>query len=399
MNGEAGSPIDTNYKWLMLAQLWLTYFAFGMIGSSIPPLITPIIRDLTLSLSQMGIILGTTHLIYIPMAILIGLLIDRVGIRKSILAGIALVSLSGLLRSFATGFETLFLAVCLQGLGGPTISVGLPKAVASWFVGKDRGTASGIYLTGYIMGVATATAITNTAIIPLVGTWRNALAFYGLFGFLMGFVWLLFGREKARGRAGDVASVSPREAVTVLLREKYVWMVAIIGFSSFFVRHSFGGWLPKLLELKGMSPMRAGILASVPSWVGLFGSVVVPRLGKTGSRKYIISLALLVQGICVFIIGTAAGTPFFASLFLYGISTYAILPLLMVVLMDLPPVGAEYMGVAGGLFFSIGEVGGFLGPSMVGYLLDLTGSTLPGIITLTAVVEVMLIFALLLREN
>ena len=138
MNGEAGSPTDTNYKWLMLAQLWLTYFAFGMIGSSIPPLITPIIRDLTLSLSQMGIILGTTHLIYIPMAIPIGLLIDRVGIRKSILAGITLVSLSGILRSFATGFETLFLAVCLQGLGGPTISVGLPKAVASWFVGKDR---------------------------------------------------------------------------------------------------------------------------------------------------------------------------------------------------------------------------------------------------------------------
>jgi len=64
----------------------------------------------------------------------------------------------------------------------------------------------------------------------------------------------------------------------------------------------------------------------------------------------------------------------------------------MLVLMDLPQVGVENMGVAG-------EVGGFLDPSMVGYLLDLTGYTLRGIITLTAVVEVMLIFALLLKER
>jgi len=235
--------------------------------------------------------------------------------------------------------------------------------------------------------------------VPLVGTWRNTLAFYGLFGVLMVFVWLLFGREKADSRSGGVASVSLREAVDVLLRDRYVWMVAVIGFSSFFVRHSFGGWLPKLLELKGMNPGRAGILASVPSWVGLIGSVAIPRLGKKGSRKYIISIALLVQGICVFIIGTTIGSPFYTSLILYGLSTYAILPLLMVVLMDLPKVGAEYMGVAGGLFFSIGEVGGFLGPSMIGYLLDLTGSTLPGIIALTAVVEFMMIFALLLKER
>lgn len=399
MKNETIESINSNYKWVMLAQLWLIYYALGMIGSSIPPLITPITHDLALSLSQMGVILGTSHLIYIPLAIPVGLLLDRIGIRKSILTGITLVSLSGLLRSFAISFETLFLSVCLFGLGGPAISVGIPKAVASWFAGKDRGTASGIYLTGFIMGVATATAITNTVIMPLVGTWRNTLAFYGLFGFLMVLIWSLFGKERTHNQTGDTLSAPLRKAIAVLLSEKHVWLVAIIGFSSFFVRHGLGGWLPKLFELKGMSPGRAGFLASVPSWCGLIGSTTIPRLGKTGSRKYIISIALLVQGICVFITGTTTGLPLNVSLILYGISTYAILPLLIVVLMELPQIGAEYMGAAGGLFFSIGEVGGFLGPSIVGFLLDFTGSALPGIITLTVVVEVMLIFTLLLKEK
>jgi len=399
MDNETCPSSGSNYRWFMLAQIWLIYYVFAIISSSIPPLITPMSSDLALSHSQMGVILGAMHLIYIPLAIPMGLLIDRIGVRRSILTGITLVSLSGLLQSLAVGFETLFLSVCLLGLGGPTISVGAPKAVASWFIGRDRGTASGIYLTGFITGVATATAITNTAVMPLMGTWRNTLALYGFLGFLMVCIWLLFGRERTRSQGREVASVSLRDDVRVLLRERHVWMIAVIGFSSFFVRHSLGGWLPKLLELRGMGPAKAGLLASIPSWCGLIGSTAIPRLGKTGTRKHILSVALLVQGICVFIMGTTIGPPLIASLIIYGISTYTILPLLMVALMEAPRVGARYMGVAGGLFFSIGEVGGFLGPSMVGVLLDQTGSTLPSIIALTAVVEGMLIPTLLLKEN
>jgi cyanate permease len=383
----------------MLALIWLAYFAFGMILSAIPPLVTTIAQDLALTYSQIGSILGAVLLLYIPLGISVGLLIDRAGMRRSIMAAIALVPLSALLQSFATNFETLFLSVCVFGIGGIFVSVGSPKIVASWFSGRERGLASGIYLTGAYIGMSTALAITNTVIMPLVGTWRDTLRLYALLGFLIAFVWLLFGRDAPHTQTGSITTVPLREAVTKLLREKYVWIVAIMGFSLAFSSYGFGRWLPKLLELKGMSPAEAGFLASVPGWFGLIGTVVIPGLGKTGSRKPLVFVTLLVQGICIFTTATVIGLPFIASLVFYGISSAATFPLLMVILMDMPQVGAKYIGTVAGILFSFIGLGAFTGPLMVGFLADLTGTLLLGIIVLAALVEAMLIFTLLMKEK
>lgn len=49
------------------------------------------------------------------------------------------------------------------------------------------------------------------------------------------------------------------------------------------------------------------------------------------------------------------------------------------------------MGAAGGLFFSVGEIGGFLGPLLIGVLADLTGSFTVGILALAAIVLTMVV--------
>ncbi|MFX1416650.1 MAG: MFS transporter, partial [Promethearchaeota archaeon] len=69
-----------------------------------------------------------------------------------------------------------------------------------------------------------------------------------------------------------------------------------------------------------------------------------------------------------------------------------------VVLMDLKDVGAEYTGIASGVFFSIGAFCGFLGPIIVGLLTDLTGSFIPAIFTLALIVEAMIALTLVLKE-
>ena len=52
-------PYETRYRWVMLALAWFLYFAFGAVMSSLAPLVTPILADLNISFSQMGIILGS----------------------------------------------------------------------------------------------------------------------------------------------------------------------------------------------------------------------------------------------------------------------------------------------------------------------------------------------------
>jgi len=392
------SQVSSNYRWVILALIWVVYFAFGLILSSIPPLVTPIANELALTNSQIGFMLGNVMLAYIPLALPIGLLIDRIGTRKSTMIGITLISLSGFLQSFATSLETLSLFILIFGMGGPFISVGLSKVVASWFSGKERGTASGIYLTGAFVGGATALAITNTLIMPLTGTWRNSLRFYGLVGFLIALIWLLLGRE-AQTHSTSSTSIPLREATTRLLKEKLVWIFAIIGFSVGFASYGLGRWLPRILELNGMSPTEAGFLSSIPGWCGLIGSLIIPSLTKPSQRKSVIFIVLLVQGICVFTIGVSIGLPLIMSLIFYGISSSATAPLVIVTLMDMPKIGAKYMGVASGILFMLVAVGGFIGPLIVGFLADLTKSLIPGLITMTVLVEAMLIFMLLMKEK
>jgi len=234
---------------------------------------------------------------------------------------------------------------------------------------------------------------------PLVGTWQNTLRVYGVIGFLIALIWLIFAREKAHAQPAGTTIEPLRKAITKSLREKYVWIVAIIGFSSFFAGYGLGNWLPKILELKGMSPAEAGFFASLPGWCGVIGSVVMPRVRKAGSRKPLVLVTLLVQGICILAIGTALGLPLIASLVFYGISSAATPPLLIVILMDMPWVGAERMGASGGILFSVGAVGGFTAPYLVGFLMDLTGSILPGIIAMAVVVEATLFFTLPMKEK
>ena len=149
------------YRWVMLALVWLLYFTFGIVVFSLPPLVTPILEDLKISYSQMGIILGAWPLTYIVVAAIAGVIIDRWGIRKSLFAGALIIGLSSILRYFPTGFGTMLLAVALFGVGGPLISIGCPKAVSMWFRGRSRGTAVGIYTTAPWVGGLVALSLTT----------------------------------------------------------------------------------------------------------------------------------------------------------------------------------------------------------------------------------------------
>jgi cyanate permease len=64
------------------------------------------------------------------------------------------------------------------------------------------------------------------------------------------------------------------------------------------------------------------------------------------------------------------------GLLLQGLVSNSITPILLLVIMETRGVGAAAMGAAGGLYFTVGEIGGFAGPSLMGYLYDLTGGFL-----------------------
>jgi cyanate permease len=381
-------------KWVMLALVWLAYASFGLVSNSVAPLVTQIVSDLGISYGQMGTILGAWQLTYILVAYTAGRIVDRVGLRRALGFGLLIIALSGVLRGLAVDYWTMFLAVGLFGFGGPMVSIGAPKLIATWFQGPERGTAAGIYTTGPAIGSVLALATANSVLMPLTGSWRTSVVAYGAVALAACVVWWVLAVDRpAAPRAADAGDVRR------LLGIRNVWLVLTIGFAAFLASHALSTWLPRVLQWHGYDPVSAGYWAAIPNLVGILGALTLPRLVPARLRTRALMLQFLAAATALSLIGLTDGWPLFVGLFMQGFVYSSITPFLMLVMMETPAVGAAAMGAAGGLYFTVGEVGGFSGPSAMGILFDLTGGFALGLVGVAGLMIVMGLACLKLERS
>jgi cyanate permease len=162
--------------------------------------------------------------------------------------------------------------------------------------------------------------------------------------------------------------------------------------------HGFSNWLPKLLETRGMTPAMAGYAAAVPVLAGLPGIIFIPKIVPVHLRGRIVALLGLFTAAGIMLVATTI-FPLLIGLLLYGIAISVMQPMFMLILMDLPEVGHKYMGSAGGIYFTVGEIGGFLGPFILGALVDLTGTFLSGASFIAFLGIMIVLLILMLRTS
>lgn len=382
----------------MLALLWLVYASFGLISQSMSPLVSLVLKDLNMSYSQMGLILGSWQLTYILAALVAGSIIDLWGIRRSLLAGTVIIALSTALRFFPNRFGAMLLVVALFGAGGPMISIGAPKTISLWFSGRARGTAVGVYLTGYRVGGFLALALTNSFVMPLTGhSWRLTFVCYGFVAFSVSMLWWLLAKDFALGIGSEKTRM--RETFSRLIKVRNAQIVLAIAFLCFATHHGFTSWLPKILETTGLTATAAGYSASIPLVTGIPGLLVIPRLVPPHQRGRLIAVFAFLTILTLLVVVRGSGVLLFAGLTLFGITSSSFLPILMLILMDAPEIGSKYMGAAGGLFFCVAEIGGFAGPLIMGFFVDIAGTFLAGASFLASLNIAILALTFLLKNQ
>lgn len=381
----------------MLFGVWLLYSCFGLTIAGLAPLVAPITRDLRLTHSEMGSVLGVWQLTYILAAVPCGALLDRLGAYRALFIGAAVIALSGFVRAIATDFWTLCLGVALFGLGGPIISSGAPKVVSAWFQGRDRGFAMGIYITGPSIGSMLALSTTNSILMPSFGQdWRMVLQLWAGLCLVGGVVWLLAARhpamrqsERAEAEAGP--RPSQRTLLSGLLRLPAVRLLLLMGIGIFMFNHGLNNWLPELLRAGGMSAAEAGYWATVPMVVGIAGSLLIPRLATPRRRFLILGLLALAAAVASLLLHAEAGPLLLAGLTLQGIARSSMMTLAILVLVETPGIGDRHAGTASGLFFSAAEIGGAGGPIVLGMLYDATGGFTAGLWLLSAIAALLVL--------
>lgn len=372
---EADGGAGPGYRWVLLGGIWLVYFCFGLVAASMAPLIPVISAELGISNSGMGAILGAWPLVYIAAAIPCGILLDRLTPRWSLLIGSTLVGLSALLRGLAWDELSLFAAVGLFGVGGPLISVGAPKLTAKWFEGRGRGTAIGIYTSGPALGSAASLALMTSVLMPLFDQdWRMVMFANAAIAFAAGVLWFVIASHPLADPApvggGTQARAFDLRAAGRLISAPAVQILLAMGVGIFLVNHGINNWLPEILRAKGLSAEEAGRWASLTQIVGIAGSLVVPRYAVAGRRLALIALIFVGVSVASLLLLLPTGSALVVSLVLLGIARTSATAIVMLLLFELPGIKGERHGLLGGMFFVAAEIGGVLGPTMIGVLSD-----------------------------
>lgn len=169
------------------------------------------------------------------------------------------------------------------------------------------------------------------------------------------------------------------------MRHRNVVLLALAYFCSVTSAYGFNFWLPTILKgLSGFSNLIVTVVAALPYSAGLAAMLIIGWTSdRTGERRWhtavsllAVSLGLMLSAVLNQRVGLAV-----AMFCLAGAGLYSYLPGFWA----LPTtfLTASAAAAAIGLINSIGNLGGFVGPYVVGYLNKSMGSFYPGIIYLS----------------
>ncbi len=366
------------FRWIMLLSASLLYACFGALMAVMAVLVEPISKTLDLDAFQMGTILGAWQFMYLVVSIPTGAVLDRYGLRPTLLIAGLTITVSALLRIYADGYFELLLAVLIFGLGGPLVSVGAPKFVARWFEETERGLAMGIYITSSGTGALLATVLTNSVIMPLVGgNWRAALAIYAVIASVCTLVWLVVIAHPLSKLGDDTSAAGSKSdryrSLRLMLADPSIRIILMMALTMFFFIHAMHAWLPEILRAKGLSLVDAGYWAGLPAVVAIFAGFVVPRFALAHRRLVILAVVATIGIVSAAFLHTYPIILLAFCLAALGIPRSALVPIAMLMLIENKTARPDVIGSASGLFFTAGQIGGVLGPIGCGLALSLTG--------------------------
>ncbi|MBE7245160.1 MAG: MFS transporter [Actinomycetospora chiangmaiensis] len=210
-------------------------------------------------------------------------MIRRMGPDRGVLVGMGLIAIGLALRGIET-LSALFAGTALAATGIGLGNVLLPALVKRDF--PDRGgPMTGLYTMTLCLGAA-AGAGAAVPVERVVGGWAEALAVWAAPAVAAVFVWWPFA-----GRSGPAR---PPEAGR-LLSDPLAWQVtAFMGLQSSLAYILFG-WLPLLLQGRGLDPLHAGLTASFVTLCQAPGALVVATLAARApdQRKWVIGISIL----------------------------------------------------------------------------------------------------------
>lgn len=355
----------------------------------------------------------------------IGYLVDRVGPRRLLLAGVFLVGTGFILFSRIQAVWHLYavaaiIAIGMGATGGPVAMA----AVAHWFR-RRRGRALALMTVG--AGTSGVMVVVLASLIAAFG-WRTALLIMGFaqWGLCIPMALVVRNRPEDLGLLPDGEPASPAEeqvaageaeagtadpegagggmasyhdeglTMSQALRNRSFWLVGFaMGFVGLGSQTVIVHQIPFMEDSLGFSSQAASLVAMAMPIVSLAGRLGFGWLADYVDKRKVLAAAYLfvAVGILLFaMVHSAWQVPFYLAFFGPGWGGFIAVR---------PAFQADYFGLRAfggiqGLMFTVASVGSFVGPIFAGAVYDITdsyrlGFFIVGLVALVAVPTVLMV--------
>ena len=386
------------YRWAVLAVAIGAFMQTHLHRMAYAPLIPTFVADLGLTYAAAGTIQTAYFWTYTVVQIPIGLVADRWGSRRVMMASMAVLVAGALAFAASRTYLESIGARMLVGLGAAAFWVPGMRLITEWFPQRERGRATGLMSAGGGLG-----GTLGLVIVPWVASafgWRVA---YGALAIPALLVLVVIATTLRSGAAaGPAARRASGGSLARVLATPSLWPLNIAVLFSYGGYFSFVTFLPAyLVKALGLSDTEAGLVTGLITAGTIVSWPVAGALSdRTGRRKpiYLVSqaasaLVCVVFALLVPSLGAAgaAAAALAAGLLVGGM----ILPFVAIVEMFPHEQAATAAGVANTACF----VGGMILPIVLGRVVDVTGSFAAAFLVAAAVQGIALAFGAFMVET
>ncbi|MEI7980082.1 MAG: MFS transporter [Bacteroidota bacterium] len=390
------------YRWAMMILVSLLMSANYYFYDALSPLKSILQEHLNFSSHDFGIVSGFYAFpnTFLLMAILGGIILDKLGIRPTgllfavfMLIGAFLTAYgaSDLYRNNGPGYQLMgsfwpsyspelkmmSLGMLIFGLGAETSIVVTSKIIVKWFKGNEGALAFAVNLGIARIGTALAFNLSPRLVFP--GNWNFAIWFalmLLLIGFLAFLVYLMFDvkldrQVKTTGSLLNKDEEFHMSDLAKLFTNRSFLFISFLCVTFYAAVFPFLKYAPDLFFHKfGISRERSGDIASLLPYGTVFFTPLfgwfVDKKGKTASLMIYGSLMLIL----VHLMLTFTSLNPYALMVLMGIA-FSLVPAAMWPAVS-RIVPEHRLGTAYGMMFSLQNLGLFAIPILAGYILDIT---------------------------
>jgi MFS transporter, ACS family, tartrate transporter len=377
-------------------------------------------KDLNLSASAYGLGAGIFFLAYGVLEVPSNLLLAHFGARR----WITRIMFTWGIMSGAMAFirdETWFYIVrFLLGAAEAGFFPGMIFYLTLWFPAAYRGRVIGYFMAAIPLSTVVGAPI-SSALLGLDGVfgmhgWQWLFILEAAPALLLSVVVLLYLTDKPAdaewlrdderrwlvdrlaGEERQRVAARHYDVLQALLNPR-VLALSLVYFGAVATNYGLSFFLPQIVKAFGMSNLQTGFVSAIPYVVGVIGIVWWGRHSDAKlERRFHTGFALFIAAAGL-TVGAFLNDPT-AKMVAFSVAGFGIFGSLPV-FWTLPTAFLSGAAAAGGIAIinSIGNLAGFVGPSVMGMIKDATGSFTNGLLVLVGVALVSLVIVLLLRHD